>query len=185
MATDAGTIIFGVLAVVGPIVTNVLNQRNQAKGEKERQLHELRRDRLATYASFGFEEYRECRDACGKLLAATQHFLTAAGARKAAIDAYGKFPTPKTLGTGSAEFSVFDSAIDRAAQYADEALRVLRVDEDAAAVVEAYQMLPTPALLDAPKDADVKRRWRESVAQLQQEIITYLQAKRAKLLPNG
>jgi hypothetical protein len=53
------------------------------------------------------------------------------------------------------------------------------------AVVEADKTLPTPALLETPKDADVRRHWRESVAQLQQEIITYLQAKRAKLLPNG
>ncbi len=155
----------------------------EAEREKARQLHELHRDQHAKQYEFTLQQYREQREACSALVAATQQFQVMAISRYTVREVRNHPPRPGTPldFDPAAEAALSIASEERAATYSAEAMKLLRVDEDAARVVALYQALPRSRLLNAPKDADARREWQDAVAALQQAIFDYLRLKREAL----
>ncbi len=174
MASDQIVIALGILAVAGPIVTQALNLRSQAKLEKQRQAHELRRDQQAKYYDFRVEEYRGRREACQSLLASVNQQSILASTWLRAREAVAMPQTAASRAAAAAEGQAFTDSRDLAAKYADQALQRLGVDERAVAVLAAYYSLPIGRLVDSPDDQDVKRAWNEAKEALRQAIFDYL-----------
>jgi uncharacterized protein YtpQ (UPF0354 family) len=174
MASDQIVIALGILAVAGPIVTQALNLRSQAKLEKQRQAHELRRDRQAKYLAFRIEQYRDRRAACESLMASVNQQSILASTWLYAREALAMRPTAESRAAAAAEAQAFTDSRELAAKYTDQALQRLGVDEGAARVIDAYYALPIGRLVEAPDDTAVKQAWKEAKEALRQAIFDYL-----------
>jgi phage gp46-like protein len=174
MASDQVVIVLGILAVAGPIATQALNLRSQARLEKQRQAHELRRDQQAKYYEIRLQEYRERREACQSLLASVNQQSILASASQRAREALALPQTAESRAAATAEGQLFTESLGLGAKYADRALQRLGVDERAAGVIDAYYSLPIRRLVDAPDAKDVRQAWKEARGALRRAVFDYL-----------
>ena len=149
--------------------------------EKQRQEHELRRDRAIRDYEFNLQRYKEQYDACAALIAAVHDFQVMATARYQAREAMRKPQSPETRGAAIAEAQIAYDAQEHAGQKSSHALPLLAADEDATEVVRRYRSLPAGPLFDNPMDRDARRAWKEGADELRQTIFAYLRPLKDKL----
>jgi hypothetical protein len=169
-AVILGALISGVALLASQAITQITG----IVRSRSNHAHELRRDRQAKYYDFRLQEYRDRREACESLLAATNQQSILASTWKTGREALALPRTAESLAAAAAEAQLFTDSRNLGAKYADHALQRLGVDERAAGVLDAYYSLPFRRLVETPDDKDVKRDWREAREALRRAIFAYL-----------